>query len=846
MTEARWPKTDTNFIDSPKATVDDVFDSGAVPKGKDGVIDAKLPDNLPANWLDGAKFWYLQWYNGWFASNLKVKAFDPNRKRITLDKMIAYSDRPIRKGLKFTYVLSGNRALLTADHEWAYEEGSKTLFLRVPGGAPESGGVEVGVRSTVLDLNGSRFVHVENITFIGGTIQSNATTADCLLKSLHLFYTENSDLGGKRNELRDSEIAYSQGKILSVSGERNRLVNNYFHDMGERGQSYGVWVGGKEQLVAYNTFDRAGEYLLNLSTLDHCQVVHNFFSNASLIARDSGSIYSLANGGNSEIAYNRFMTDYRLLHCVNGIYIDSRGSHFIIHHNVLPVIAVNPSKTNILFYHNTIYRYVDYATNEQESDERPKRYSMEFAAGGDFAGTQSLNNLYAFDFTYPNGMMQVGNLSSINPSEIFADASNRRIDQLEEPRTYDFTLRPGSPAIHAGVVIPGLNGGSSGKAPDVGAYEYGQSGWLAGHDFNRPRDIAFQRPHFFYANLLENPGFELGQLAGWTPTGTRSVRFQAGQFAWTNEKLDIWSHSGGARLGEGANGLEQAVAGLTPGNRYMLWAWVKPTSVDQSVTFGIRWPDGSEESKTLSSVTGWVRLLMTFDLPKGVDRGVVFVKKTTADAGSVFFDETSLTRLWPVQPKEDIQSGVSRFKAIEDTYVYAGEPEQIFGYRTEVALKQPPGNASNDRHPYFKFDLSPIKGRAIQKATLRLFLSTVYTAGMPSLAVNAVPDETWVSRGSGAVTWKTAPKTGDSVARWIPATDKNFATLMSQRHGWITFDITNYVRARLAQSGIVSISISDPEKSGKYAGFATSQLMMAPPFQTFPPAIDVEFSNEKL
>ena len=845
MTEARWPNTTADFIDSPKARVEDVFASAGLPKGRDGIVDSKLPDNLPANWLDGARFWYLHWYNGWSADSQKVKSFDPVKKQITLDKMIAYSDRPIRPGLKFTYVVSGPRTLLDADGEWSYDDNARKLFLKVPGGeSPAADLAEVAVREKTADLRGRQFIHIEGLEFAGGKFETDEKTSDCLFQGLKILHAEDSSLAGQRNELHDSEVAFANGTILRISGERQRVVNCHFHDMGMAGQTYGVWMAGKEHLVAYNTFERAGQYLFNISSCDHCQVVHNFFRDASLIARDSGSIYSLMNGGNTEIAYNGFMTDYRRLKHVNGIYIDGRGSHFIIHHNVLPVIALNPSKTNVLVYHNTIYRYSDYSTSTdtEKSGDAP-RISLEFPPGGDYAGLQVFNNILAFEFVPVRGLMQEGNISRIDAEKVFADGSGRAIDRLEEPRTFDFSLRPGSPAVDAGVPIPGLNEGFAGKAPDAGAYESGLPAWKAGHDFAQPRDAAFVRPNFAYANLLENPGFELGKLAGWTPTGTRSVRFQKGSFAWNNEKLDVWSHYGGARLGAGANGLEQTVRGLDAGSRYLVWAWVKPTSTEQGVTFGVRFPDGTEKTQTLSNVTGWVRLLLTIDLPAAVTEATVFVSKTTDDADNVFFDEASLTKLWPVAPPDDTPPGVARFPAVQDTHVLEGEPDQVFGYRTEALMKQSPGASKSNRIPFFAFDLGSLKGRTIRKATLRLYLAVVYSAGLPALSIDEVADAPWVARGKGAITWNTKPSVGGPVAgQPAQAVDRKVASgALTSQHGWMTFDITDYVRTRLAGSGIVSVAVSDPAKSGRFAGFSTSQLMMAPPFQTFPPSIDIEF-----
>lgn len=43
-----------------------------------------------------------------------------------------------------------------------------------------------------------------------------------------------------------------------------------------------------------------------------------------------------------------------------------------------------------------------------------------------------------------------------------------------------FRLKPGSPAINAGAEITGITEGFKGKAPDLGAYEYGGTAWRAG------------------------------------------------------------------------------------------------------------------------------------------------------------------------------------------------------------------------------------------------------------------------------------------------------------------------------------------------------------------------------
>jgi hypothetical protein len=52
------------------------------------------------------------------------------------------------------------------------------------------------------------------------------------------------------------------------------------------------------------------------------------------------------------------------------------------------------------------------------------------------------------------------------------DRSN--LSKLYSPADYDFSLKAGSKAIDAGVVLPTINDGFTGKAPDLGALEYGK------------------------------------------------------------------------------------------------------------------------------------------------------------------------------------------------------------------------------------------------------------------------------------------------------------------------------------------------------------------------------------
>jgi parallel beta-helix repeat protein len=63
--------------------------------------------------------------------------------------------------------------------------------------------------------------------------------------------------------------------------------------------------------------------------------------------------------------------------------------------------------------------------------------------------------------------------------------------KFTDPVNRDYSLRTGSPAIDAGVVVPGFVDTYNGSAPDLGAYEFGQPRWVAGANW---QDAAWTYP----------------------------------------------------------------------------------------------------------------------------------------------------------------------------------------------------------------------------------------------------------------------------------------------------------------------------------------------------------------
>ena len=52
--------------------------------------------------------------------------------------------------------------------------------------------------------------------------------------------------------------------------------------------------------------------------------------------------------------------------------------------------------------------------------------------------------------------------------------------KIYDAKDMDFRLKPGSVAVDAGCILPNINDGFAGKAPDLGALEVGQPATIYG------------------------------------------------------------------------------------------------------------------------------------------------------------------------------------------------------------------------------------------------------------------------------------------------------------------------------------------------------------------------------
>jgi hypothetical protein len=472
MIEARWP----NLADSDdllnradfRPIAKDAWTTG--PGGTALLRDAGIP-GIPGGWAGGTI-----WYIGWFI---------PQSSTIEASSA-GQIEFPSRASEQFrdSYYLTGKLGALDAEKEWFYD-GSK-LYLWAPGGGTPAK-VEVKRRNYAFDLSGTSNITIRNLRVFAATITMDATSADITLDGIRaryishfvtlpaqdVIYSHSDDSGirlmGSNSVIRNSIIQYSAGHGIVLGGEGCVTDNNLIHDI-SYGGTYccGIFPapGRAQQTITRNTIYRTGRSGIN-GVYSNKEIAYNDIYNFGLLNTDLGAIYSARN---TDLTGTRIHHNW--LHDAGndashpypvgaGIYFDQNAKSAQIDHNV--------------FWNNHM--------NDVRLEQAKPPFHRVF--NNTLASTDA-KYWYAFH-SYPGGSPETLN-NNIYRALIRPDKpGTNELTAATDPKFTNagagglkFRLRPGSPAIDRGAVIPGVTDSHTGTAPDLGAYEYGGTDWVAG------------------------------------------------------------------------------------------------------------------------------------------------------------------------------------------------------------------------------------------------------------------------------------------------------------------------------------------------------------------------------
>ncbi|MBT7171544.1 MAG: hypothetical protein HN909_07230, partial [Phycisphaerales bacterium] len=340
---------------------------------------------------------------------------------------------------------------------------------------------------------------------------------------------------GHHNTVRNSSLAYSPTFGLRMLGSHNRVENNLIYDVNWVGSLCyaNVWMGSLEDnytwegclkyegllketvpqataeelanvqwggkmgrivkvhdpdrakpagncVVRRNTLFGSGNIVLGFFEQPNYDIGYNYVYDGGMFVHDVSMIYTtLPQIRGSVVHHNWVTTKYKL--CIRA---DDQSRGVAVHHNVMWGAStgslVVKGDDNAVYHNTSLARSLknwDLNVKTMAEPDKPHYRKLWPLLKAQNTKTPIWNNFVHRittangDTLYAKGDPRLShNLIDANPASL-----------LVNPAGLDFRPKPGSPLIDAGRVIKGVNDGFAGKAPDVGAYEFGVKPWVAGH-----------------------------------------------------------------------------------------------------------------------------------------------------------------------------------------------------------------------------------------------------------------------------------------------------------------------------------------------------------------------------
>ncbi|MDO7172515.1 right-handed parallel beta-helix repeat-containing protein [Mariniflexile sp. AS56] len=531
------------------------------------------------------------------------------------------------------FYIKGHYDLLDENNEWYLNEKTNTLYMFSNEEIPlQEQNISVKVRDYAIDISNVSYVDISGIEIFGAGVKTDSATTFCIIKQVKGYYVDPGiSIAGSYNEVNNCEFAYSKKGILNVSGNSNRIINNYIHD----GNYTGDWgeilnTTGYGHLVSHNTVARSGGGSIGPGGRN-MRFQYNTVTDAGLIRHDIGGFYIANNdGGGTVISHNRVQNIYGI-----GIYLDNSTSNYIIHHNVVwncgwQYVLSNPPAS-----------FLDIGAYDAIRLNTPSNFNLVYnntTFGGpglgywgrnfkrDMYGDYVINNIFPGSFRITESAIAGPNLNQ----DVKPDFIN--------PEQTNFELKSSSLAIDSAYKLANIHNDYVGESPDFGAYEFGRKAWKSGHDFNaspKPEFIAFKTD---FMNLIQNNGFEDG-VNSWNNTSSKLISLVK-QDSWGIETADTRMQSHAISLLNSDVEINQAVSGLKTKKRYTLSAWIKTKKQgvgEISIQFGT-----FKKSIKTSKMDTWEFIKFDFELQNSVTSAKVSIKNIGEGGSEIYCDDVGL------------------------------------------------------------------------------------------------------------------------------------------------------------------------------------------------------------
>ena len=435
-----------------------------------------------------------------------------------------YATVPNWKTKHHYYYLEGRKEFLDQEGEWWYDtyNNNDSLYYYAANGVdPNKLDFRGKVQSYAFSITGSKYLHIKNLEFFGTTVYfSNAD--NCLVYGCNFMYPSCSKRmlrvvdtepemtkfasGSAGSTIRKCAFRNTDGTALEMWGGVDTVDNCYFNKI--------------DYSVADNSSIMLTVRMNGTSNVFRKNTIHKTGASATIMIGDAGlaEYNNLYDTGHlqSDGAMIQFMEDqqdgaicrYNWLHDTEKYGArfdhsgDADGTNGIMHHN----LAWNCESGGIMVkgnnhqvYNNTVLNSGsknDIIVFQVNSSDHSNTVVKNNAA--DKIANHRVNDVEINFGTYTNNWN--GYKESITLNSILEDTSNS-----------NFSPTSGSPLVDAGATISGITDQytNNGTAPDIGAYEKGNTNWTAGHDWNVDATFGNKWIPMHNLTLNGNSGFRM-------------------------------------------------------------------------------------------------------------------------------------------------------------------------------------------------------------------------------------------------------------------------------------------------------------------------------------------------
>ncbi|VGO16262.1 hypothetical protein PDESU_04853 [Pontiella desulfatans] len=716
------------------------------------------------------------------------------------------------------YFVEGKLELLDAENEWFYDTVTSNLYAWVPGGVTPAS-LEIRGKHTTYCFSASNCddLMLSGIDFFAGTFHLD----NCLrarVENCELLYPsctkrmlrnigapETTHLDGDDSIVFNCTFAYSDGHGIYVNGDDNTVENCYFHHIDYSVSELpsvmaALYMNGNRNSFRKNTLHSFGASVGYLQDKAATTEYNNFY-NGGYKQHDGAMVQVMvANQLNANIGWN-WVHDWSRL----GIRFDGGGGQGgLIHHsvgwgpNMNSTVYIGNHENNEVYNNSGIYSK---SRNEIVVEHGGDPYSH---------NTNSItrNNIAPRMGGSNSGINDVPGTFDHNWNSQATGADIRT--QLRDPDNLDFRPLPGADIVDAGTNVPGVTDGYMGSAPDIGAYEYGDSNyWIAGHQAEQasipipPNGTADAKGS---ASLMWHPA--LGTLSNHVYLGTSSnavlnathvspeyrgntvnniydpLGLYAQTYYWRIDCVTVTGTVKGAVWSFAASDVSATLPGIinAPAENITEDSAVIGGQITDGGTASQVWVHWWPEAGATNTVNMGVQDY-AFDLPLNglITNTQYYFQAQASNTYGTSWAPTIGSFLTGGAMPPSTKIAVAHLPVLEDSWVQEGNNEGV-NHDGETILKV----RGTTRFSYLKFDTGNLDGAQFDSA--RIFIRA--TQDIPDTSMHSVSNNSW-----------TAPTLVGSNA---PVRGAVFDSVTASAGDWVEFDSSSWITGK----GVWSVALS--------------------------------------